>query len=294
MRYTIGMHSLLKETLVHWKTHNAPRMGAALSYYAMLSFIPLLVLLITVVGSLFSTEVVRATIASELTQTIGKSAAAYIDTLLRSIDQAQLGVGAAIASGTITIIAAIGIFSELYKDFDELWEVPSTTKTPKPWYTVLKMFIRQKIAALSFIPILVVLLFAFIMVSLLLSSIETHSTFLPIFATVAHLLQFFVPLMLGTVLFALMYRILPGRTLPWNIVFLGALITTLLFIVGNIGIVLYIQTFLHVSIFGAAASLVGLLVWVYYSSQIFFVGASFTYVYARRMGFITAREKDQS
>ena len=288
------MTSLIKETLAHWKSHNAPRMGAALSYYTMLSFVPLLVLMVTVVGSLFNRDLVQGTIANELASTIGRNAARYIDTLLRSVEGQSISLFAAISSAVITIFGAIGIFSELDKDFDELWDTPRTAKKHTSWWVSLVSLIRSKIIALSFIPILVVLLFVFVVITLTFASIEAQVAFLPIVAKLVTLAQFVVPLVFGTLLFALIYRILPNRTLPWKVVFLGALVTTLLFIIGNICILTYIQLFLRVSAFGAAASLVGLLVWVYYSAQVFFVGASFTYVYAKRKGLIPEREIEQS
>lgn len=282
------MKSLLQETMTHWNSRNASRMGAALSYYTMLSFIPLFVLLITVVGMIFGKDAVQGAVTSELASTIGRGAAQYIDTLIRSIELQGLNLFTAISSAVITIFGAIGIFSELDKDFDELWDTPREQKRRFSWVTSLVALIRSKIVALSFIPILVVLLFGFMLLTIIFGSIESHIAFLPVFANLAHIAQIIVPIIFGTILFAIMYRILPSRTLPWRIVFLGAFITTLLFSIGNIGISAYIQLFVHTSVFGAAASLVGLLVWVYYSAQVFFIGASFTYVYARRKGIILA------
>lgn len=288
------MKSLIKETFVHWNRHNASRMGAALSYYTMLSFIPLLVLLITVVGMMFGKDLVQGTIANELASTLGRGAARYIDGLVRSIELQNISVVAAISSGVIMLFGAISIFSELDKDFDELWDTPRDQKRSRSWRASLITLIRSRIVALSFIPILVILLFAFILLTVVFTSIGAHIAFLPVFAMLLQAAQVIVPLIFGTLLFAIMYRILPSRTLPWRIVFLGALVTTLLFIIGNLCIGAYIQLFVHTSVFGAAASLVGLLVWVYYSSQVFFVGASFTYIYAKRNGIIAVRERVQS
>jgi membrane protein len=287
------MKSLLQETITHWNSRNASRMGAALSYYTMLSFVPLFVLLVTVVGLIFGNDVVQGAITTELASTVGRGAAQYIDTLIKSIELGGLTMTTAISSAVITIFGAIGIFSELDKDFDELWDTPKEYKKRFSWVASLVSLIRSKIVALSFIPILVVLLFGFVMFTIVFGAIESHIAFLPVFAHLVYIAQIVVPLIFGTLLFALIYRILPERTLPWRIVCLGALVTTLLFGVGNIAISAYIRLFVHTSVFGAAASLVGLLVWVYYSAQVFFVGASFTYVYAKRKGLIVAREKVQ-
>lgn len=287
------MKSLLKETFTHWNSRNAPRMGAALSYYTMLSFIPLCVLLITVVGLIFGKDVVQGALTNELASTVGQGAAQYIDGLVRSIELQNVGVFAAITSAVITIFGAIGIFSELDKDFDELWDTPRKQKGRFSWVASLIALIRSKIVALSFIPILVILLFGFILFTIVFGSIESHIAFLPLFATLVHIAQIIVPLVFGTLLFAIMYRILPNRTLPWRVVFLGAFVTTVLFGIGNIGISAYIRLFVHTSVFGAAASLVGLLVWVYYSAQVFFIGASFTHIYAKRHDIIPVHEKVQ-
>lgn len=287
------MKSLIAETFRHWKSHNAPRMGAALSYYTMLSFVPLLVLLTTAVGMLFNKDLVQGTLATELAGTLGTGAAEYIDSLLRGIELQNISLFAAVVSAVIMVFGAMGVFSELDKDLDELWDVVPVQKIKKSWIASVVSAIRSKIIALSFIPILGILLFVFIIVALAFSSIKAYVAFLPIFATLIQIAQIIVPLILGTLLFAIVYRILPSRRLPWSVVLLGALVTTLLFIIGNVCIITYIQVFLHINVFGAAASLVGLLVWVYYSAQVFFIGASFTYIYAKRNGLIPEREIEQ-
>ncbi len=288
------MISIFKETFKHWQRHNAPRMGAALSYYAMLSFIPLLLLLVTLVSYLFSKDLVQGTIVSELAHSIGRNAAQYIDELLRTIAFENISVVTAIIGAVVALIGAVGVFSELDNDFDVLWD--NTVSTPvRSFWGRVRSYLKRKIIALSFIPLLTILLLVSIIGTTFFATLQTMITLPSFFVVLIKVVQFAAPLILGTILFMVMYRILPNRTLPWSVLMRGALVTTILFIIGNFLVLSYIKLLVNTDVFGGAASLVGLLVWVYYSAQIFFFGASFTYVYAKSKGLIeVSRDQVQS
>ncbi len=284
------MKKLIRDTITHWRSHNAPRMGAALSYYAMLSFVPLTLLLITLASYLFSRDIVQGTLITELGNTIGRSAAQYIDELLRSQTSETISITTALIGAGITIIGAIGVFGELDQDFDILWDTPTQPSTKTTFWKKVARVIQSKIVAFSLVPLLALILLVSIGVTVFFGALQDVVRVAPAFVSLINLLQLLAPLGLGTILFAVIYRILPNRKLPWRIIFFGAFITALLFIIGNFLILQYIRFLVHTDVFGSAASLVGLLVWVYYSAQVFFLGASFTYVYAKKKGLIASRD----
>lgn len=280
------MKSLVQQTLQHWRTHNAPRMGAALSYYAMLSFVPLLLLLVTFASSLFSKDLVQGTLVSELSKILGTDAAHYIGEILRSRSIQGITLATTIITAAVTLFGAMGVFAELDQDFDALWDTPKARKVHTTFITTVWAYAHRKLIAFSFVPLLVLVLLVIIGVTVFFGAIERVVAFPDSVTLVVQIVQVVAPLVLGTALFATIYRILPNRKLPWCVLLLGALATTVLFVIGNFLILEYIKLLVHTDVFGGAASLVGLLVWVYYSSQVFFIGASFTYVYARHEGFI--------
>ncbi len=285
--------NILIRSIRHWRSHNAPRMGAALSYYAMLSFVPLILLVVTAAAMLFSKDTVEYALMHQLITTIGPQAAMYISEILHNVPIADVSVTAAVVGASIVLVASIGAFAELDRDIDELWDVPVQRTTHASLTARITHFFRTKIALLSFIPILAVLLMLSMGATVLFSFIQTALPFPSSFAGIATLLQFVAPVVLGTLLFMGMYRIMPNRTLPWRVLFVGAFVTAALFMLGNVLIAQYIKLLVHVDVFGGASSLVGILVWIYYSAQIFFLGASFTYVYADHKGVIASRETVQ-
>ncbi len=288
------MKTLILKSFRHWNSHNAPRMGAALSYYAMLSFVPLIVLVVSAAALLFSKDVVENALMHQLVVTVGSNASLYISEILHNTPLQDISVSAAMVSATIFLIGAIGVFSELDRDLDELWDVtPLLKKKHTSLLRKIGIFLHEKIAVLAFIPLLAILLAVSIGLTFFISIAQSTVNLLPQLSFVASLFQVVVPLVLSTILFMVIYRVLPNRTLPWSVVCMGACITSVLFMVGNILITEYIKLLVHTDVFGGASSLVGMLVWIYYSAQIFFLGASFTYVYAQQKGFIVSREIEQ-
>lgn len=280
------MTSLIQDTLRHWRSHNAPRMGAALSYYAMLSFVPLLLLLVTFASSLFSKDIVQGTLVVELAKVLGHDAAAYIGTILEGRSIQGLTVLTTVISAAVTLFGAIGVFTELDQDFDALWDTPKERTVRTTVWSHIWGYLHKKLIAFSFVPVLVCILVVIISIAAIFAALTRVVAFPDSVTMLVQIVQVVAPLVLGTLLFAIVYRILPNRKLPWRVLLLGALATTVLFVIGNFLILEYIKLLVHTDVFGGAASLVGLLVWVYYSAQVFFIGASFTYVYARHEGFI--------
>jgi membrane protein len=281
--------TLLKSTFSHWYDHNAFRMGAALSYYALFSIAPLLILLAALVGTIFNRTVVNTTIAHGLRVAIGNNLAGSIQSIINTTYYTHTGFITTVVSGAILIIAALSVFSELNSDLEELWNVPTEHPETETTVQTIITFIKERLLSLLLILFCGFLLLLTVAFMVLISFF--HHT-VPLFLQTPILLQLtniFITLLFGTVLFTLIYRILPNTTLPWKEILRGAFITAILFLIGKFLIGWYINEFGSTSAFGTAGSIVGLLLWVYYSAQVFFIGASFTFVYSQRYGFLSKK-----
>ncbi|MBP6904545.1 MAG: YihY/virulence factor BrkB family protein [Candidatus Pacebacteria bacterium] len=277
------MKSIVAETFRHWKAHHAPRMGAALSYYSALACVPLLILVVSASSLLFSKDVVEITLMHQLIATIGAEPSRYISELLHNTPLQNISTTAAIVSAVTLILATMGIFSELRLDLNELWHTaPGDPNHTLPVFRKITTFVREKILILSLVPILALLLIVSILITVLLSLVQSKTGTLGVFGGFVTLFQIIVPVALSTAVFTLIYRIIPRRTLRWRELIRGGFATAVLFIGGNILIAEYIQLLVHSDIFGTASSLIGLLVWMYYSAQVFLLGASYTFVHTMR------------
>lgn len=274
---------IISQTWQHWKAHRAPRMGAALSYYAMLSCIPLLVLVISAVSILFKKDVVEIAVMHQLLPMLGTNASLYISELLHATPLKDVTIFGAVLSGIVFIIGALGMFSELDGDLNELWEMPEKESTkPLPFLRQVVQTIHKKIIPLSLIPVLALLLVIVIIITTLLSVLQSKLSILAPGNHFFALLQIVIPFVLSATLFALLYKIIPNRPLPGRAIIRGSIVTSILFVLGNSIITTYISLLVRINVFGGASSLVGFLIWVYYSAQVFFFGASYTFVYATK------------
>jgi membrane protein len=279
--YTLGMKKIIDQTWQHWKKHRAPRMGAALSYYAMLSCIPLLILMISAASVLFKKDVVEIALMHQLIPILGTNASSYISELLHATPLKNVTIVGALISGLVFIIGALGMFSELEGDLNELLETPEKESVVRlPFFKQVNQIIRKKIIPLSLIPLLALLLIVAISVTTLLSLLQSKLSIILPGVHFLTLFQVIIPFVLSVALFALLYSIIPNRSIPRRAIMRGSIVTSILFVVGNIIITAYIALLIRIDIFGGASSLVGFLVWVYYSAQVFFFGASYTFVYA--------------
>lgn len=281
--------TLTKGTFLHWYDRNASRMGAAISYYSLFSIAPLFIMLIALVRIIFDKSTVDTTIAHVLRAAVGNNLATSIESIINSAYHTNTGIITAIISGAIVIIAALSVFSELNSDLDELWKVPSVNQeNSSPVQTILT-YVKEKL--LSFFLILLCgLLLLFYVALTVLASFFHHS--IPLILQnnlIIQIINSLVLVLFGTIVFSLIYRILPNTKLPWKEIISGAFITALLFLVGKFLIIWYVNEFSSASAFGTASSIVGLLLWIYYSAQVFFIGASFTFVYSKQYGFISKK-----
>jgi membrane protein len=268
--------TLLKETAAAWSGDYAPSMGAALSYYTLFSIAPLLLIVIAVAGLVFGAEAARGEIFGQLAGLIGAEGAKAVEGLLAAADRPTQGAIATVVGVLTLLLGATTVFGELQNALDRIWRAPAREQA-KGWWNLL----RTRLLSFGMILGIAFLL----MVSLVLSAaISALGKWWGSAEVVAHVLEIVLSFGLTTVLFALIYKYIPRVHVGWHDVWIGAAVTALLFAVGKFLIGLYLGKSSVASAFGAAGSLVVLMVWVYYSAQIFLFGAEFTWVYAHEYG----------
>jgi membrane protein len=269
---------LIKEAANAWVNDSAPSKGAALSYYTVFSIAPLLFIAISVAGLVFGPDAVQGAVLAQLSDLMGDSAAQAIKEMLANLERPERGLwGAAVGIGLL-LIGASTVFGQLQSALDSIWQVP---KAPRP--SGLWAFVRARLLSFG-----MVLGMAFIIiVSLLFSTVVAAlgKWWGPLFSeSLAHVLDLVFSFGLLTVVFAMIYRYVPSTHIPWRDVWVGAAVTAALFAVGKWAIGLYLGRSSVTAGFGPFASLVIVMVWVYYSAQIFLLGAEFTWAYAHHFG----------
>jgi membrane protein len=254
-------------------------MGAALAYYTMFSLAPLLLLVIAVAGLVFGQEAARGQIVAQLGGLVGKEGAEAIQGLLKSAGHTGNSIIAS-AIGVVTLlIGATSIFGELQSDLDRIWRAPAAAPGPAGLWGL----IRTRLLSLGMVGAIGFLLLVSLVVSAMLSALGNWwGAWFGGWAIVLQIVNQVTSFGIITALFALMYRLLPRVTVGWHDVWIGSAATALLFTIGKYVVGVYLGRAGVTSGFGAAGSLVVLLVWVYYSSQLFLLGAEFTWVYAHR------------
>jgi membrane protein len=271
---------LVKEAVSAWSQDYAPSMGAALSYYTLFSIGPLLLIVIAVAGLVFGADAVQGAILAQIRGLMGDTGAKAIEEMLVSASRPDKGGFATVLGIGGLLLGATTVFNELQNDLDRIWRAPARKKSSG-------FFNLVRARLLSFGLILGV---AFVtMVSLVMTAAVAAlgKWWGPMFAgweTIAHLIDLAVSVGLLTVGFAMIYKIMPRVHIQWRDVWVGAGVTSLLFTVGKFLIGLYLGKSDIASSFGAAGSMVIVMLWVYYSTQIFLFGAEFTWVYAHAFG----------
>jgi membrane protein len=267
-----------------WVDDYAPSMGAAIAYYTVFSLAPLLVIVIAMAGAMFGREAVQGLIVAELSGLIGQDGAKLVQNLVVSASDTGKGLVAGLISLFVLIVGATTVFAELQSALDRIWHVPESQK-PKGIWAIL----RARLLSFGLILGLVFLL----MVSLALSAgIAALGTWvggqLPGWEVTLQVINMAVTLTISTLLFAMIYKLMPTARIAWSDVWVGAVVTALLFEVGKLLIGLYLGKSAVTESFAAAGSLVVLLAWVYYAAQVFLLGAEFTKVYADEHGSLVA------
>jgi membrane protein len=271
---------LIKESVSAWIDDYAPSMGAAISYYTLFSIAPLLVIVIGIAGIVFGGEAAQGAIVAQLEGLIGDEGAVAVQGLLESASKPGHGVVATIVGVITLVIGATTVFGELQSGLDRVWEVPAAKKTGGMW-----SLLRQRLLSLGMVLVLGLLMLISLVLSAALAALgRWWGGFFDGWEAVLHVVNFVVSFAIVTALFAAIYKMMPRAKIAWMDVWTGAVVTAFLFTIGKFLIGLYLGKSGVTSAFGAAGSMVVLLIWVYYSAQIFLLGAEFTWVYAHHSG----------
>jgi membrane protein len=261
-----------------WSADYASSMGAALAYYALFSIAPLLLIVIGVAGFFFGAQAARGELFQEISGLIGADAARAVESLVANARKPESGVLAMLAGSVLLVMGASTVFGELQNALDRIWRAPQLEQS-KGWWKL----IRTRVASFGMILAIAFLLMVSLVASALVAALGTGWGL--------HLIDWALSFALMTVLFAAIYKVIPRVHIAWRDVWMGAAVTAALFAVGKILIGLYLGRSSVASAFGAAGSLVVLMVWVYYSSQVFLLGAEFTRLYAEEHGSRAAVER---
>lgn len=275
--------ALLKQAAGDWQRDNAARLGAALSYYTLFSVAPLLIVAIAVAGLAFGREAAQGQIVGEFQGLVGEPGARAIQDMVEASRQPEAGILAtALGIGTL-LLGATGAFAELKSALNVVWDVPERGGGLKA-LLVGRLWSFAMVLAVGF------LLMVSLVVSAAIAAADGFFRWIGVPQGAVQLTNAVVSFLIITVLFALIFKFLPDTQVAWGDVWVGALFTSALFAVGKGLIGLYLGKSGLASTYGAAGSVVVLVVWVYYAAQIFFFGAEMTQAYARRHG---SRQNDQ-
>ena len=270
---------LAKEAASQWSEDYAPSMGAALAYYTIFSIAPLIVIAVAVAGFFFGADAARGEIFAQLRGVFGDEGAAAIQGLVKSASEPGKGTFAALGGIVMLIVGATTVFAELQSDLDRIWDAPKSEDSG------LIGVLRGRLLSFGMILGIGFLLLVSLVLSAALAALgQFWSGWFEGWEAVLQAVNFIVGFAVVTGLFAMIYKLLPRCAIGWKDVWVGAIVTSLLFSIGKLGIGLYLGKSGVASGFGAAGSLVIVLLWVYYSSQIFLLGAEFTRAYAYRHG----------
>jgi membrane protein len=276
---TQSIKQLMRQTVGKWEDINASRLGAALSYYTMLSTAPLLILSIAVAGMVFGEKAARGQIVYQIQNLVGYQGGQAIQTMLENAHKPGAGLVAGLFGVLTLLFGASGVFIELRDSMNLIWGVHA--KKSSGW----RGMIRERFTSFAMVFGIGFLLMVSLLASAAIAAAGTFfGSFLPVSAVLLSVVNAVISFCGVTLAFALLYKVVPDARIEWRDVWIGALVTAALFSVGKLVIGLYLGTAGLGSAYGAAGSLVVFLVWVYYSAQIFFLGAAFTRAFAERHG----------
>ena len=281
---------LVKKSVTAWSDDYAPSMGAALSYYTVFSLAPMLLIVIGVAGLVFGQDAARGALFDQLSAMMGADAAKAIQGILASASKPSEGILATAIGAGVLLIGATAVFGELQDALDRIWRAPEKEKGGGLWG-----LLRTRFLSFGMILGIAFLLMVSLVVGTAVSALGKWWS--PVFGgweVLAQVVTFLFGLAVTTVGFALIYKLMPRVSVQWHDVWIGAGVTALLFSLGRFLIGLYIGKSGVASGFGAAGSLIIVFVWVYYSAQIFLLGAEFTWVYATTFGSMKDVQNDRN
>jgi membrane protein len=272
-------YELLRETVKEWQEDKCLRLGAALAFYTLLSLAPLLLVTIAIVALVLGDDFARSEVMARAEAIVGADAAATLRDMVERASQPRSGLLATAIGLVMTFVGASGVFGQLQRALNDIWEVRR-----EPGRGVRGLVV-DRVRAFSMLLLIGLLLLVSLGVGAALSALSTRiAGAFPGAWLATRLVDVFVSIGVTAVLFGLIFKVLPDLPLRWSDVAVGALVSALLFAIGRLAISWYLGRATGTSVYGAAGSLVVLLLWIYYSSQLLFFGAEFTQVWARRYG----------
>lgn len=274
-----GTYALLAQSVEGWIDHRAVSKGAALAFYTLFSMTPILIVAIAGAGYFFGTEAAQGEIIAQVQGLVGRNGAQALQGLLADARDPASGLAATVVAVVLLLVGATSVFVELKASLDEIWGLE-----PRKGRAVVA-FLRTRLYAFGLVLVLAFLMLVSLVLSAALSVLERYAggmwtSSYYVFAVFSSAISFAAV----ACLFAVIYKVLPDVHLSWRDVWTGAMFTAGLFGLGKYLIGMYLGSGAVASSFGAAGSIVALLLWVYYSAQIFFLGAEFTRQYAQRFG----------
>lgn len=269
---------VLKSAVAGYIDDNALSKGAAIAYYTIVSIAPVLVIVIAIAGLVFGADAARGAIVDQIGGMMGRQGAEAIQSMIQGASNRKSGIIATIVGVATLLVTASGVFIEMQSALNAIWKA-------EPQSVTVSSLVRARLASLGLVAALGFLLLVSLVISTVLSALSLFvHDLLPGVEFLMRVLSFVVSFLMISALFACIYKVLPDKRIEWRDVVVGALATGALFTVGKFGISAYIGSSAIASSYGAAGALIVILVWIYYSSQIFLFGAEFTRAYAETHG----------
>ena len=279
---------LLQETVFEWSADRAPRLGAALAFYTLFSLAPLLMVIIAIGALAFGHEIASTQLIERINAFIGPEGARVIQATIENTSRPSSGILATLIGLATMLFGTTIVFSELQDALNTIWKV-----TLKPRRRMATGLIWDRVLAFSMVLGMSLLLLLSIMATAVLNAIlPIFGAMLPSQVDWLQTVNFGFSLVIVTLLFVMVYKVLPDAEIAWEAALVGAVVTAVLFMIGKSLIELYLRYSTTAVVYGAAASLVILLMWIYYSAQIIYFGAEFTKVYAKHRGYRVVPTED--
>ena len=272
--------SLLKETAIEWHADRAPRLGAALAFYTLFSLAPLLVVIIAIAALGFGREIASAELIQQIELFIGADGARVIQSTIENTSRPRSGIVATVIGLATMLFGTTVVFSELRDALNSIWKVASKSQRSMALGIIWDRFLAFSMV----LGISVLLLLSILANAMLKAALPIFGTMLPSHVNWLQTVNFGFSFVIVTLLLTMVYKVLPEVEIGWEEVLIGAVVTAVLFMVGKFLIELYLRYSTTAVVYGAAGSLVVLLIWIYYSAQIVYFGAEFTKVYAKYRG----------
>lgn len=275
----LAVWQMARDTILGFLSDDCLSRGAAIAYFTIFSLAPILVVMIAIAGFVFGEDAARGVVFSKLHGMVGADAAGLVQSMLQSASNRRNGIIATVFSIAMLLVTASGVFGELQSSLNAIWKTDSSA------HGTVTGLLKARAQSLGLVVTLGFLLLVSLAISAAISAAwHRLNQIVPGAGLLLPLVNLAISFVITTLLFAAVYKVLPDKRLEWRDVMIGSVFTALLYTVGKAAIALYIGSSHVASSYGAAGALIVLLLWIYYSAQIFLLGAEFTQVYANRYG----------